>query len=53
MVRGVPVVFVLLAVGAALGRWSKISLHASMGAFCTVTLVTVNMAFHEPRMAVS
>lgn len=43
VVRGVLVVLVLLIVGAALGRWSRISLHTSMGAFCTVALVTVNM----------
>jgi hypothetical protein len=43
VVRGVLVVLVLLIVGAALGRWSKISLHTSIGAFCTVTLVTVSM----------
>jgi hypothetical protein len=43
VVRGVLVVLVLLLAGAALGRWSKISLHTSIGAFCTVTLVTVNI----------
>jgi hypothetical protein len=43
VVRGVLVVLVLLVVGAALGRWSKISLHTNIGAFCTVTPVTVNL----------
>jgi hypothetical protein len=43
VVRGVLVVLGLLIVSSALGRWSKISLHTSIGAFCTVTLVTVNM----------
>lgn len=43
VVRGVLVVLGLLVVGSALRRWSKISLHTSIGAFCTVTLVTVNV----------
>ena len=43
VVRGVVVVLGLLIVGSALGRWSKISLRTSIGAFCTVSLVTVNV----------
>ena len=43
VVRGVFVTLVLLILASSLGRWSKISLHTSIGAFCTVTLVTVNM----------
>jgi hypothetical protein len=31
------------ALAAVVSRWSKISLHTSIGAFCTVTLVAVNM----------
>jgi hypothetical protein len=43
IVRGTLVVLLLLILGSALSQWSKISLHATIGAFCTVTLVTVNM----------
>lgn len=43
VVRGILVVLVLLIVGMTLSRWSKISLHTSIGAFCTVSLVAVNV----------
>jgi membrane-associated phospholipid phosphatase len=43
VVRGIFVVLVLLVLGSALSRWSKISLHTSIGAFCTVTLITVDL----------
>ena len=43
VVRGILVVLLLFIVATTLSRWSKISLHTSIGAFCTVTLVTVNM----------
>ncbi len=43
VVRGMLVLLLLLILAATLNRWSKISLHTSIGAFCTVTLVAVNM----------
>jgi hypothetical protein len=43
VVRGVLVTLVLLVLGWGLVRWSKISLHASIAAFCAVTLAAVNM----------
>ena len=43
VVRGIFVVLLLLIVARTVSRWSKISLHTSIGAFCTVTLVAVNM----------
>ena len=43
VVRGVLVTLVLLVLGLTLVRWSKISLHASFGAFCAVTLSAVSM----------
>jgi len=43
VVRGILVVLLLLILASALGRWSKISLHTSIGAFCTVTLVAGNI----------
>jgi membrane-associated phospholipid phosphatase len=43
VVRGVLVTIVLLALGLTLVRWSKISLHASISAFCAVTLAAVSM----------
>jgi len=43
VVRGILVLLMLLIVASILSRWSKISLHTSVGAFCTVTLVPVNV----------
>jgi membrane-associated phospholipid phosphatase len=43
VVRGVFVTLLLLVLGSTLARWSKISLHASIGAFCAVTLASVNI----------
>ena len=43
VVRGILVTLLLLIVASTLSRWSKISLHTTVGAFCTVTLVAVNM----------
>jgi membrane-associated phospholipid phosphatase len=43
VVRGILVLLLLLVLASMLSRWSKISLHTSVGAFCTVTLVTVNV----------
>jgi membrane-associated phospholipid phosphatase len=43
VVRGMLVLLLLLILASTLNRWSKISLHTSIGVFCTVTLVAVNM----------
>jgi len=43
VVRGIFVTLLLLILARTLSRWSKISLHTSIGAFCAVTLVTVNI----------
>lgn len=43
VVRGIFVTLLLLVLGLSLVRWSKISLHAGIGALCAVTLVAVNM----------
>lgn len=43
VVRGILVLLLVLILASTLSRWSKISLHTSIGAFCSVTLVAVNM----------
>jgi membrane-associated phospholipid phosphatase len=43
VVRGILVLLLLLVLAAIVSRWSKISLHTSVGAFCTVSLVSVNL----------
>ncbi|HWS72916.1 MAG TPA: hypothetical protein VN605_12425 [Thermoanaerobaculia bacterium] len=43
LARGMAAAFAVLAVGAVLTRWTKVSLHMLIGTFCVVTLAGMDL----------